>query len=83
MSDFTLSLTVDGMYYHFFFTRINTPRMEKYFVTAENQFSKPESFEMRKDFLGRWKVMLPAPAWISDCESRISEMMNETIGQAF
>ncbi len=75
MSDFTLSLTADGIPYQFAFTHIKNPGAEKYFVSAQPVDADTVCFEMKKNYAGDWKVLEPLPAWIREWEATLSEFI--------
>lgn len=72
--NFTSILTVDGFDYHLAFRKIETPGLLKFFVTAKSPFIEPFSFEIKNEE-GKWKVLPPAPDWLTGCEHRLSEII--------
>lgn len=80
MSEFTLPLAVSGHIYIFRFTPISGGEADKYFINAQPTSGGAVCFEMKKNYLGRWKVLQPVPAHMAEMEERLSDFINDRNG---
>ena len=57
------------------FTSIILPKGFKLFVAVKKDNECIASFEMKQDYYGQWKILLPAPSWILMKEAEIAALI--------
>ena len=73
MAEFDLTLKIAGNDYRFHFSEIISGNDIKYFVQGRDGGAQSQSFEIKKNRLGKWTIIQPAPKWILDVENLLIE----------
>jgi hypothetical protein len=57
------------------FTRIHIAEGFKFFVQATGSQSQTDTFELKKEKFGNWRIVQPAPAWVNEAEEQLVELI--------
>lgn len=70
-------IEIDRQYITLYFTLVHVPKMQKYFVVAKPTVGEITSFEMKADKGKNWKVLSPAPKWVTEQEDELIRIVTD------
>jgi len=75
MASFTESIDLDGSLFTLQFSEFISPAGKKYFVTMIGSTGLVNSFEMKEEYDGRWKIIPPMSTRLKYREGELSDMI--------
>ena len=78
MPDFTKSIIVEEENLRFLFSKIYVPTGVKFFVTVFIK-NAVTSFDVQQDKKGDWKIVHPAPDWLTTVEPELVSAIKSSL----